>query len=71
MPMWLGLLTGIVVVVLTWTIIVSTVVAPRALRGPGGLSVSVNRATRWTLFRVSRLVHTYEGKDAVLHQALR
>src|SRR5947207_4206286 len=66
MPVWLGLLIGIVLVVLTWTIIVSTVVVPRALRGPGRLSVSVNRATRWTLFRVSRLARTYEGKDAVL-----
>jgi hypothetical protein len=66
MPVWLGLLIGIVLVVLTWTIIVSTVVVPRTLRGPARLSVSVNRATRWTLFRVSRLAPTYEGKDAVL-----
>src|SRR6476619_1034784 len=66
MPVWLGLLIGIVLVVLTWTIIVSTVVVPRALRGPGRLSVSVNRATRWVFFRVSQLAPTYEGKDAVL-----
>jgi hypothetical protein len=66
MPVWLGLLIGIVLVVLTWTIILFTVVVPRALRGPGRLSVSVNRATRWIFFRVSRLARTYEGKDAVL-----
>jgi hypothetical protein len=66
MPVWLGLLIGIVLVVLTWTIIVFTVVVPRALRGPGRLSVSVNRVTRWIFFRVSRLARTYEGKDAVL-----
>ncbi|HEY3724089.1 MAG TPA: hypothetical protein VGN59_12120 [Acidimicrobiia bacterium] len=66
MPVWLGLLIGIVLVVITWTIIVSTVVVPRALRGPGRLSVAVNRATRWIFIRVSRLARTYEGKDAVL-----
>jgi hypothetical protein len=66
MPEWLGLLIGIVLVVLTWTIIVFSVVVPRALRGPGRLSVYVNRATRWIFFRVSRLARTYEGKDAVL-----
>jgi hypothetical protein len=66
MPVWLGLLIGIVLVVLTWTSIGFTVVVPRALRGPGRLSVWVNRATRWTLFRVSRLARTYEAKDSVL-----
>jgi hypothetical protein len=66
MPVWLGLVIGIVLVVLTWTTIGFTVVVPRALRGPGRLSVSVNRATRWVFFRVSRLAPTYEGKDAVL-----
>jgi hypothetical protein len=66
MPVWLGLLIGIALVVLTWTIIGFTVVVPRALRGPGRLSVWVNRATRWILVRVSRLARTYEAKDAVL-----
>jgi hypothetical protein len=66
MPVWFGLLIGIVLVVLTWTSIGSTVVVPRALSGPGRLSVSVNRAIRSILFRVSRLARTYEGKDAVL-----
>jgi hypothetical protein len=66
MPVWLGLLIGIVLVVLAWATIGFTVVVPRALRGPGRLSVMVNRATRWVFFRVSRLARTYEGKDAVL-----
>ena len=66
MPVWLGLLLGIVLAVFTWTIIVFTVVVPRPLRGPGRLSVDVNRATRWIFFGVSRLARTYEGKDAVL-----
>ena len=66
MPVWLGLLIGIVLAVLTWTIIVFTVIVPRAQRGPGRLSVAVNRATRWIFFGVSRLARTYEGKDAVL-----
>ncbi|HEY2813267.1 MAG TPA: hypothetical protein VGJ03_07385 [Acidimicrobiales bacterium] len=66
MPAWLGLLIGIVLIVLTGTIIVFTVVVPRALRGAGRLSLSVNRATRWIFIRVSRLAPTYEGKDAVL-----
>jgi hypothetical protein len=66
MPVWLGLLIGIVLIVVTGTIIVFTVVVPRALRGPGRLSVSVNRSTRWVFFGVSRAVRSYEGKDAVL-----
>jgi hypothetical protein len=65
-PAWLGWLIGIVLLVSTWTLIVFTLVLPRALRGPGRLSVAVNKATRWIFFAVSRLARTYEAKDAVL-----
>ena len=66
MPVWLGLLIGVVILVVTWSIVVSTLVLPRALTGPGRLTLSINRVTRRFFVAVSRLTRTYEGKDAVL-----
>ncbi len=66
MPLWLGILIGIVVLTLTWTSVVFTLVLPRALPGPGQLSIWINKSTRRVFFAVSRLAPTYERKDAVL-----
>jgi hypothetical protein len=66
MPVWLGVLIGVVILVLTWTSVVFTLVLPRAVSGPGRLSIWINRSTRRLFFAISRLAHTYEGKDAVL-----
>jgi hypothetical protein len=66
MPVWLGILVGLVVLTLTWTSVVFTLVLPRALAGPGRLSIWVNRTTRRFFFAFSRLARTYERKDAVL-----
>jgi hypothetical protein len=66
MPVWLGVLIGVVILALTWTSVVFTLVLPRAVSGPGRLSIWINRATRWLFFAISRFAHTYEGKDAVL-----
>jgi hypothetical protein len=66
MPLWLGILIGVVILTLTWTSVVFTLVLPRALSGPGRLSIWINRLTRRLFFGVSRLARTYERKDAVL-----
>jgi hypothetical protein len=66
MPVWLGILVGVVILILTWTSVVFTLVLPRAVAGPGRLSIWINRSTRRLFFAISRLAHTYERKDAVL-----
>jgi hypothetical protein len=66
MPVWLGILVGVVILMLTWTSVVFTLVLPRALLGPGRLSIWITRSTRWLFFAISRFAHTYERKDAVL-----
>ncbi len=66
MPLWLGILIGVVVLTLTWTSVVFTLVLPRALSGPARLSIWINRSTRRLFFAVSRLARTYERKDALL-----
>jgi hypothetical protein len=66
MPVWLGILIGFVVLAFTWTSVVFTLVLPRALAGPGRLSIWVNRTTRRFFFAISRLASTYERKDALL-----
>jgi hypothetical protein len=66
MPVWLGILVGLVVLVLTWSSVVFTLVLPRRPQGPGRLSVWINRSTRGVFFAGSRLVDTYERKDAIL-----
>jgi hypothetical protein len=66
MPLWLGVLIGIVVLTLTWTSVVFTLVLPRAVPGPGQLSIWINKSTRPLFFAISRLTPTYERKDAVL-----
>src|ERR1700704_3941695 len=66
MPLWLGVLIGVVVLTLTWSSVVFTAVLPRTAWGPGRLSIWINRGTRWVFFAVSRLARTYERKDAIL-----
>jgi hypothetical protein len=66
MPVWLGVLIGLVILVLTWTSVVFTLVLPRAVSGPGRLSIWINRSTRRLFFSLSRFARSYEGKDAVL-----
>jgi hypothetical protein len=66
MPPWLGILIGLVILALTWVSVVFTLVLPRALLGPGRLSIWINRSTRKLFFAISRLARTYERKDAVL-----
>ena len=66
MPVWLGILVGVVILVWTWTSVVFTLVLPRAVSGPGRLSIWITRSTRRLFFAISRFAHTYERKDAVL-----
>jgi hypothetical protein len=66
MPLWLGIVIGLVILTLTWTSVVFTLVLPRTLSGPGRLPIWITRGTRHVFFALSRLAHTYEGKDAVL-----
>src|SRR5690349_15885802 len=66
MPLWLGLLIGVVILTLTWTSVVFTLVLPRAQPGPARLSIWINKSTRRVFFAISRLARTYETKDAVL-----
>ena len=66
MPVWLGVLLGLVIWVLTLTSVVFTLVLPRSLSGPGRLAIWITRWTRRVFFALSRFAHTYEGKDAVL-----
>jgi hypothetical protein len=66
MPVWLGILVGVVILALTWSSVVFTLVLPRTLQGPGRLSIWINRSTRRVFFAVSRLADTYERKDAIL-----
>jgi hypothetical protein len=66
MPLWLGILIGVVILTLTWTSVVFTLVLPRALPGPARLSIWINKSTRRVFFAGCRLARTYEGKDAVL-----
>ena len=66
MPTLIAILLGLVLLAFTWTSVLFTLVLPRAQWGPGRLSVSVNRATRWLLNLVSKLTKSYERKDAVL-----
>jgi hypothetical protein len=66
MPRWLGIVLGIAILLLTWASVVFTLVLPRALQGPGRLSIWINRATRSVFFGLARYRRTYEGKDAVL-----
>jgi hypothetical protein len=65
-PVWLGLVIGLSVLAFIWTSIVSTLVVPRGLSGPGLLTLWVTRPTRWVFFQVAKLAPTYEAKDAVL-----
>ncbi len=66
MPTWLGMLIGITILTLTWISVVFTLVIPRALSGPGRLTIGINKLTRRVFFAVSRAARTYERKDAVL-----
>jgi hypothetical protein len=66
MPLWLGVLLGVLILLYTWTSVVFTLVLPRALWGPGRLTIFISRRTRWVFFSLARLARTYEGKDAVL-----
>ena len=66
MPTLIAILLGLILLAFTWTSVLFTLVLPRAQWGPGRLSVSVNRATRWLLNLVSKLTQSYERKDAVL-----
>jgi hypothetical protein len=66
MPVWLGILIGVVVLALTWSSVVFTLVLPRTPQGPGRLSIWINRSTRGVFFAGSRLADTYERKDAIL-----
>jgi hypothetical protein len=66
MPVWLGVLIGLIILALTWSSVVFTLVIPRTLQGPGRLSIWINRSTRRAFFAVARLADTYERKDAIL-----
>src|SRR4051794_10812659 len=66
MPRWLGVVLGIAILLLTWASVVFTLVLPRAIQGPGRLSIWINRSTRSVFFALARWRTTYEGKDAVL-----
>ena len=46
MPRWLGILLGLIVLGFTWTGVIFTLVLPRALSGPGRISIWINRVTR-------------------------
>jgi hypothetical protein len=66
MPRWLGILLGLIVLGLTWTGVIFTLVLPRALSGPGRISIWINRVTRGVFVGISRFARTYERKDAIL-----
>jgi hypothetical protein len=66
MPVWLGILIGLVILALTWSSVIFTLVLRRTPQGPGRLSLWINRSTRAVFFAGSRLAGTYERKDAVL-----
>jgi hypothetical protein len=66
MPRWLGIVLGLIVLGFTWTGVIFTLVLPRALSGPGRISIWINRVTRGVFLSVSRLARTYERKDAIL-----
>ncbi len=66
MPHWLGIGLGLIILVFTWVIVVSTLVLPRPLTGPVRLSVWATRSTRRLFFTLAHFRRTYEGKDAVL-----
>jgi hypothetical protein len=57
---------GLVVVVITATNVVFTLVLPRRPAGIERLSLVVNRSVRHLFIALSRLVSSYEGKDALL-----
>ncbi len=69
MPRWLGIALGLIVFTFTWTSVIFTLILPRALSGPGRMSIWINRAIRGVLIAISRLARTYEGKDAILAPA--
>ncbi|MDQ1430785.1 MAG: hypothetical protein QOF40_1387 [Actinomycetota bacterium] len=69
MPRWLGIALGLIVFTFTWTSVIFTLILPRALSGPGRMSIWINRAIRGVLVAISRLARTYEGKDAILAPA--
>jgi hypothetical protein len=66
MPRWLGIILGLVVFTFTWTSVIFTLVLPRALSGPGRMSIWINRAVRAVFVAISRVARTYERKDAIL-----
>ena len=66
MPHWLGITLGLIILVLTWVSVVSTLVLPRPMTGPVRLSLWVTRSTRRCFFALARFRRTYEGKDATL-----
>ena len=66
MPLWLGIVLGSVILAFTWTSVLFTLVLPRAIQGPGHLSIWINRSTRRIFFALARFPATYEGKDTVL-----
>jgi hypothetical protein len=66
MPHWLGITLGLIILVLTWISVVSTLVLPRPNTGPVQLSLWVNRSARRFFFMLARFRRTYEGKDAAL-----
>jgi hypothetical protein len=57
---------GVVVVLLTGASLLFTMVLPRSPRGFERESVFVNRMVRLAFLGLSRLVRTYEAKDAIL-----
>ena len=66
MPVWLGILVGVVILLWTWTSVVFTLVLPRVVSGPGRMSIWITRSTRRLFVTISRFAHTYQRKDAVL-----
>jgi hypothetical protein len=57
---------GVVVVLLTGSSLLFTMVLPRSPKGAERVSVYVTRMVRLAFLGLSRLVRTYEAKDAVL-----
>jgi hypothetical protein len=66
MPRGLGIVLGLIVFTFTWTGVIFTLVLPRALSGPGRISIWINRAVRGVFVAISRVARTYERKDAIL-----
>ena len=60
------LIAGIAILVVTWMVVIFTIVLPRGQRGPARLSTYITRGVRLLFTGIAGITKSYERKDTIL-----